>query len=179
MQCPLWVKSGHFLMSAFAKIRSALFRAAPGPSILRARLGKPKSDEWFPLKLGTSQLFPLSMTIGARDALGRLLRSLGHNASTFGSAEEFLESEKLHDTSCLITDLQMPGLNGLDLQDRLIAEGHRIPIIFITAHLTIAPVDFSVFPNFQHYWLKRKTANSESQPFLNPEQLVRWCCHHL
>ena len=49
MQCPLWVKSGHFLMSAFAKIRSALLRAAPGPSILRARLGKPKSDEWFPL----------------------------------------------------------------------------------------------------------------------------------
>ena len=69
---------------------------------------------------------------GARDALERLVRSLGHNASTFGSAEEFLKSEKLHDTSCLITDVQMPGLTGIDLQDRLIAEGHRIPIIFIT-----------------------------------------------
>ena len=69
-----------------------------------------------------------------RVALERLLRSLGHNASTFGSAEEFLESEKLHDTSCLITDLQMPGLTGLDLQDRLIADGHRMSIIFITAH---------------------------------------------
>ena len=69
-----------------------------------------------------------------REALESLLRSLGHIASTFGSAEDFLESGKLLDTSCLITDVQMPGLNGVDLQDRLIAEGHRIPIIFITAH---------------------------------------------
>ena len=70
----------------------------------------------------------------AREALGGLVRSLGHNASTFGSAEEFLRSEKLHDTSCLITDLQMPGLSRLDLQDRLIAKGHRIPVIVITGH---------------------------------------------
>jgi FixJ family two-component response regulator len=69
-----------------------------------------------------------------RVALETLMRSLGHNVSTFGSAEEFLESEKLHDTSCLITDLQMPGLNGIDLQNRLFAEGHRIPVIFITGH---------------------------------------------
>ena len=67
-----------------------------------------------------------------RAALEGLMRSLGHNVSTFGSAEEFLESEKLHDTSCLITDLQMPGLNGIDLQSRLNAQGHRIPVIFIT-----------------------------------------------
>ena len=46
----------------------------------------------------------------------------------------FSNPSKLHDTSCLITDVQMPGLSGLDLQDRLIAEGHRIPIIFITGH---------------------------------------------
>ena len=71
---------------------------------------------------------------GVRVALERLLRSLGHNASAFGSAEEFLKSEKLHDTSCLITDVRMPGLTGIDLQDRLIADGHRIPIIFMTAH---------------------------------------------
>ena len=71
---------------------------------------------------------------GVRVALERLVRSLGHNASAFGSAEEFLQFENLHDTSCLITDVQMPGLTGLDLQDRLIAEGHRIPIIFVTGH---------------------------------------------
>ncbi len=67
-----------------------------------------------------------------RGAMKSLVRSLGHNASTFGSAEEFLNSEQFSSTSCLITDLQMPGLSGLDLQDRLIAQGHRIPIIFLT-----------------------------------------------
>ena len=67
-----------------------------------------------------------------REATNMLVRSLGYNASTFGSADEFLKSEQVHDTSCLITDLHMPGLSGLDLQDRLIARGHRIPIIFIT-----------------------------------------------
>ena len=41
--------------------------------------------------------------------------------------------ERLHDTSCLITDLHMPGLSGIELQDRLIAQGHRLPIVFITA----------------------------------------------
>jgi FixJ family two-component response regulator len=59
---------------------------------------------------------------------------LGYNASAFASAEEFLGSERLNDTSCLITDLQMPGLSGIELQDRLIADGHRMPIIFITAY---------------------------------------------
>ena len=71
---------------------------------------------------------------GAREAFATFVRSLGYSASMFGSAEEFLKSEKLHDTSCLITDLQMPGLNGIDLQNRLFAEGHRIPVIFITGH---------------------------------------------
>ena len=67
-----------------------------------------------------------------REAMKSLVRSLGYGVSTFGSAEEFLKSEQVSDTSCLITDLHMPGLSGLDLQDRLIAKGHRIPIIFIT-----------------------------------------------
>ena len=67
-----------------------------------------------------------------RVAMKSLVRSLGYNASTFGSAEEFLNSEQVDDTSFLITDLHMPGLSGLDLQDRLIAKGLRIPIIFIT-----------------------------------------------
>ena len=68
-----------------------------------------------------------------RDATKRLVRSLGYNnVSTFGSADDFLKSEQVHDTSCLITGVQMTGLSGLDLQDRLIARGHRIPIIFMT-----------------------------------------------
>jgi FixJ family two-component response regulator len=69
-----------------------------------------------------------------RDAMKSLVRSLGYHASTFGSADDFLKSEQVHDTSCLITDVQMPGLSGLDLQDHLIARGHRIPIIFITGY---------------------------------------------
>ena len=69
-----------------------------------------------------------------REALKGLVRSLGYRASTFGSAEAFLNSEQVNDTSCLVTDVQMPGLSGLDLQDRLIASGHRIPIIFITGY---------------------------------------------
>src|SRR5262249_52440994 len=49
------------------------------------------------------------------------------------SAEHFLESDRVADTSCLIADLQMPGLNGLDLQDRLLANGYHTPVIFVTA----------------------------------------------
>ena len=70
-----------------------------------------------------------------RVAAERLVRSLGYNAATFGSANEFLNSDHVHETSCLITDVQMPGLSGVDLQDHLTARGHRIPIIFITGHL--------------------------------------------
>ena len=69
-----------------------------------------------------------------REAMKSLVRSLGYNVSTFGSAEEFLNSEQISRTSCLITDLHMPGLSGLDLQDRLIAQGHRFSIIFITGY---------------------------------------------
>jgi FixJ family two-component response regulator len=69
-----------------------------------------------------------------REATRGLVRSLGYNALAFASAEEFLGSALLNKTSCLITDLQMPGLSGIDLQDRLIADGHRMPIIFITAY---------------------------------------------
>jgi FixJ family two-component response regulator len=68
-----------------------------------------------------------------RDATKALIRSLGYRVATFASAEEFLKSERLHDTACLISDVQMPGLTGIELQDRLAASGHRIPIIFMTA----------------------------------------------
>ena len=68
-----------------------------------------------------------------REATGDLVQSLGYEVATFESAERFLEPGRLAETSCLITDLQMPGLSGLDLQSRLIAEGQRIPVIFITA----------------------------------------------
>lgn len=68
-----------------------------------------------------------------REATKSLVRSLGYHAVTFGSAEEYLGSERKHDTSCVIADVQMPGMSGVDLQARLIASGHRTPMIFITA----------------------------------------------
>jgi FixJ family two-component response regulator len=68
-----------------------------------------------------------------REATKGLVRSLGYRAATFGSAEEFLRSERVHETSCLIADVQMPGLSGLELQSHLIAEGRPTPMIFVTA----------------------------------------------
>jgi len=61
------------------------------------------------------------------------VRSLGFVAFAFESADDFLRSPRVDDSACLITDVQMPGMNGLELQDRLITKGSRIPIIFITA----------------------------------------------
>jgi FixJ family two-component response regulator len=69
-----------------------------------------------------------------RESTADLITSLGHEALIFGSGEQFLGSGCLKDTACIITDLHMPGLNGLDLQSRLLAEGYRTPIIFITAY---------------------------------------------
>jgi FixJ family two-component response regulator len=68
-----------------------------------------------------------------RTATNSLMRSLGFTAYTFASAEEFLRSLQLNDTSCLISDVQMPSMSGIELQRHLIARGHRTPIIFITA----------------------------------------------
>ena len=68
-----------------------------------------------------------------REAIADLVQSLGYEAATFESAEQFLASGAVAETSCLITDLQMPGQSGLELQKQLLAEGHRTPVIFVTA----------------------------------------------
>jgi FixJ family two-component response regulator len=68
-----------------------------------------------------------------REATKSLVRSLGYKAETFGSAEEFLGSEQVGVTACLITDMQMPGLSGVELQGRLLSGGHRMPMIFVSA----------------------------------------------
>jgi FixJ family two-component response regulator len=69
-----------------------------------------------------------------QNALRDLIESEGLSAVCFGSAEEFLESGDRHKAACLIADIRMPGMSGLELQARLNAEHYRIPIIFITAH---------------------------------------------
>ena len=67
-----------------------------------------------------------------REATKSLVRSLGYRTMTFASAEAFLESTQAKATACLITDVQMPGLNGVELQQRLIADGQSVPTIFIS-----------------------------------------------
>jgi FixJ family two-component response regulator len=69
-----------------------------------------------------------------RGTLKELLRSAGFSSQTFASAEDFLGSGHQQETACLITDIRMPGMSGLELQARLNAEHCRIPTIFITAH---------------------------------------------
>ena len=68
-----------------------------------------------------------------RCAVKSLVTLLGLNARTFASAEDFLRSPHVEHTSCLISDLQMPGLSGVELQKMLLAQGRHIPIIFMTA----------------------------------------------
>jgi FixJ family two-component response regulator len=69
-----------------------------------------------------------------RNALQGLLKSVGLPARAFASAEEFLQSGQQRQTACLIADIRMPGMSGLELQATLNAEHCRIPTIFITAH---------------------------------------------
>src|SRR5438309_12012651 len=69
-----------------------------------------------------------------RSALQGLLQSAELPAQSFASAEEFLKSGKQHQIACLIADIRMPGMSGLELQAQLNAEHCRIPIIFVTAH---------------------------------------------
>jgi FixJ family two-component response regulator len=62
-----------------------------------------------------------------------LVRSLGYRVHTFASAEDFLRSSSLSDTSCVIADVHMPGMSGVELQTHLLTRGSRLPFIFITA----------------------------------------------
>lgn len=69
-----------------------------------------------------------------RTAVHGVLKSVGLNTRSFASAEEFLRSGDQRETGCLITDIRMPGMSGLELQATLAEEDYRIPIIFITAY---------------------------------------------
>lgn len=62
-----------------------------------------------------------------------LVRSLGYMVYTFASAEEFLRSNRIDDLSCVIADVQMPGMSGVELQEYLLTQGNRVPFIFFTA----------------------------------------------
>lgn len=69
-----------------------------------------------------------------RDAVKSLIDSIGYRAEVFASGEAFLNSPYVSQTDCLIADVRMPGMSGLELQDRLKAANSAIPIVFISAH---------------------------------------------
>ncbi len=79
-------------------------------------------------------IFLVEDDASVRRALKRLVRSFGYEVDAFASAREMLNRLSTAAPDCLIVDVQMPGLNGLDLQHHLAEAGHKIPIIFITAH---------------------------------------------
>ena len=69
-----------------------------------------------------------------RESMRRLMRSLGYTVEAFQSAADFLASHRLGETVCLIADVQMPGMTGIDLHRHLIDAGHAIPTILVTAY---------------------------------------------
>lgn len=69
-----------------------------------------------------------------REALKSLIDSIGYHAEVFASGEAFLNSAYVPQTNCLIADVRMPGMSGLELQERLNAAGYSVPIVFISAH---------------------------------------------
>src|SRR5262249_49780972 len=72
-----------------------------------------------------------------RESLKNLIRSVGLRAEAFGSADEFLGSQRMEGPGCLVLDVRMPGMSGLDLQKRMVEAGTDIPIIFLTGHADI------------------------------------------
>lgn len=79
-------------------------------------------------------VFVVDDDLSVREALSSLIRSVGLSVETFASAKEFLAFQRPNATACLVLDVRMPGLNGLDLQRELALAGRLVPIIFITGH---------------------------------------------
>ena len=101
---------------------------------LRARLSASRLGREEVARVSKSRIVSIvDDDASVRAAMESLVRSLGFVAFAFESADDFLRVARVDDSACLITDVQMPGMSGLALQDRLIAQGRRIPIIFITA----------------------------------------------
>ena len=79
-------------------------------------------------------IFVIDDDASVRKGVSRLLRSLGFDVEIFASAEQFLARESHQGIGCIVLDVRMPGLSGMDLQDELNRAGHNLPIVFITGH---------------------------------------------
>src|SRR5258706_8870249 len=95
------------------------------------------------VKIGSTQGVPIVAIVDDDDSLragiGSLLRSLGFRVAAFASAEEFLGSGRVADMACLIVDLRLPGMSGIELQRDLSGSGRAVPTILISAHEAPAP----------------------------------------
>ena len=89
-----------------------------------------------------------------REAVGSLVRSAGFRAETFASAQEFLTSPRDDGPSCLVLDVELPGLSGLDLQQELVKSDTQIPIIFLTARTGALDVIEGINAGARHYITK-------------------------
>src|SRR5215468_10443854 len=90
-----------------------------------------------PLMAGVPLIVIVDDDDSLRMSLDNLIRSVGFRTQSFSSAEAFLSANQKHDTACLILDVRMPGMSGLELQRQLVAASVCIPIIFITAHADV------------------------------------------
>src|SRR5882724_11106130 len=82
----------------------------------------------------SAMVFVIDDDAAVRESIQGLLKSVGLRSSSFGTAQEFLTSERWEGPSCLVLDIRLPGISGLDFQSQLAGAGLRIPIIFITGH---------------------------------------------
>src|SRR5579863_5511458 len=87
-----------------------------------------------PTAQSESMVFVVDDDASIRDAVKSLLKSVGLRAEAFGSTEEFVRAARPEIPSCLVLDVRLPGMSGLELQEELAKTGIRIPIIFVTAH---------------------------------------------
>ena len=111
---------------------------------------------------GISTVFVVDDDAAVRKALGRLLRSAGYQPEAFASAEEFLQQSRFDDSGCILLDIQLPGLNGLELQQTLADAARHLAIVFITGY---ADVPMSVRA------MKGGAVDFLSKPFTDAELL--------
>lgn len=86
----------------------------------------------------TPTIYVVDDDLSIRRSLDRLLRSAMYHVKTFSSAQDFLNMDHYEYPCCLILDISMPGLSGLEIQERLVSNGNNVPIIFVTGHGTVA-----------------------------------------
>jgi len=97
-----------------------------------------QSDRITPLHVADATVFVVDHHPSVRSALNRLLASIGLPCETFASGSDFLDRLTRGATGCVLLDVRMPGLSGLDVQQRMLAQGNDLPIIFLTAYADIA-----------------------------------------